>query len=421
MGYADAFFDIAGGGLFALVVAAILSDSSVRKTLRLSAVDLLIGMFAIWCLTIYVVYYEEADFAHVVKMLIPLFSYTVVKNVVRERAQYAKLLLWMIVGFSIPVIASAGLIVAGKGVDYVSYWTGIPRWQGVYTASHNFGHSMTLFLIVLVVYVEMVREGAATTGFGWPKKMLLASLAGIALYCLYKSQVRSAIVGLVIFIGMYLYAYNKKLLLVGAATVTVIALVLLPYWMPVLLPDVWLIEIGRDHSLMGLGSGRPRFWIGDLKQFAALPIDQLLAGVGIGRNYQQQDLELMGHSDWLEILTNTGIIGFILFAALQVFMLRAILKMERRDKFIFLAMFCAVNVMMLVSNSYVWRIQVSHLYYMALAFVEVRRPRMIPVDQSDGSTEVNEGYKGELSLGTQQQPVTKSPQNVFSGKRINNL
>ncbi len=388
MGYAEAFFDIAGAGLFVFLVAALLSDSAVRKTLSLSVVDLLIGMFAIWCLTIYVVYFEEASIAHVVKMLIPLISYTVVKNVVKERAQYAKLLLWMIVGFSVPVILSGALIATGKGVDYVSYWTGLPRYAGVYTASHNFGHSMTLFLIVLVLYVEMTRERSIATGFSWPKNILLASLAGIALFCLYKSQVRTAIVGLMIFIGMYLFVFNKKLLIVGAATVTVVAVLLLPYWMPILLPDVWLMEKGQDPSLMGLGSGRPRFWLNDITQFAALPADQLLAGVGIGRYYHQQDLDLMGHSDWLEILTNTGIIGFILFATLQIFILRAILKMESREKFIFLAMFCAVNVMMIVSNSYVWRIQVSQLYYMALAFVEMKRPRMIPVGQSDSSIEV---------------------------------
>ena len=371
MAYAEVVFDIAGAGLFAFLVLALLSDGAVRKSLNFSVVDLLIGMFAIWCLTVYVVYFEEADIAHVVKMLIPLLSYTVVKNVVKDRTQYAKLLLWMIIGFSVPLIVSAGLIAAGKGVDYVSYWTGIPRWQGVYTASHNLGHSMTLFLIVVVLYVQMTKERSIAGAASWPKNVLLASLTGVALFCLYKSQVRSAILGLIVFIGIYLYFFNKKLLIVGAITVTAVALLLLPYWLPVLLPDVWLLEKGRDHSLMGLGSGRPRFWLSDITQFVALPVDQLLAGVGIGRNYHQQDLDLEGHSDWLEILTNTGIIGFILFATLQIFLLRAILKMQVRERFIFLAMFFAVNVMMLVSNSYVWRIQVSHLYYMMLAFVEL--------------------------------------------------
>jgi len=375
LGYAEAFFDIAGAALFALLVVALLLDSAVRKTLSLSAVDLLIGMFAIWCLTIYVVYFEQAHIAHVVKMLIPLFSYIAVKNVVKERVQYVKLLLWMIVGFSVPVVVSAGLIAAGKGVDYVSFWTGIPRWAGAYTASHSMGHSMTLFLITLVLYLHLTAEnqgGGAVKG-RTATHIAFGVLAALALYCLYKSQVRTAIVGLIVFVSLYLYFFNKKLLIVGATTLIVVAVLLLPYWMPVLLPDVWLIETGRDQSLMGLGSGRPTFWLSDITQFFALPFDQLLAGVGIGREYHQQDLDLMGHSDWLEILTNTGIVGFILFATLQVLMLRAILKIKGREKFIFLAMFCSVNVMMLVSNSYVWRIQVSQLYFMMLAYIELRQ------------------------------------------------
>lgn len=378
MKYAENYFEIVGVGLFALVIVGILSYCAVRKTLTLSAIDLLIFGFAIWCLTVYLAYFEVTGIKSVVVILIPLFSYTVVKNVVKDRAQYMGLLFWMIAGFLIPVLLSAVLIITGKGVDYVSYWTGITRWQGVYTHSHNLGHSMTLFLITLVLYLHLSAENGDRGAVKSRKATYIsfAVLAAVAIYCLYMSQVRSAILGLMVFVVMYLYAFNKKLLIVGATALTVVAVLSLPYWMPVLLPDVWLMERGQDTSLMGLGSGRPRFWLNDITQFVALPVDQLLAGFGIGREYKDGDLFLMGHSDWLEILTNTGIIGFILFATLQFFMFRAILKMQGREKYIFLAMFFAVNTMMLVSNSYAWRIQVSHLYYILLAFIEIPATRI---------------------------------------------
>ena len=59
-----------------------------------------------------------------------------------------------------------------------------------------------------------------------------------------------------------------------------------------------------------------------------------------------------GHSDWLRVLTDTGLIGFALFAWLQILIFRAILRMRGTERHVFLAIFGAVNIMMLVSNSY---------------------------------------------------------------------
>ena len=78
-----------------------------------------------------------------------------------------------------------------------------------------------------------------------------------------------------------------------------------------------------------------------------------------------------GHSGWLRVLLETGIIGFALFAWFQILILRAILRMRGRERYVFLALLAAVNTMMLVSNSYALRIQVSQLYYIILAFIEI--------------------------------------------------
>ena len=382
--YAEKVFEVAVLGFFALLIVALLSYVAVRRTLRLSAIDLIILMFSVWCLVIYVTYIEVTAIKRVAVLLIPMLTYTLVKNVVKDRAQYTAVLLWMIVGFTIPVILSAGMITTGKGLDHVSYWTGIPRWQGAYTHFHNLGHSMTLLLMALVFYVTLTSEQDIAKGSNLVRNVLLACLAGIALYCLYMSQVRSAILGLIVFVGMYLFAINRKLLIVLATTVTAVAVLLSPYWLPVLLPDVVMVEKGQA-DISALGSGRPHYWLNDMKQFVELPLDQLLSGFGIGRDYEDENLHLVGHSDWLEILTNTGIVGFILFFILQIFMLRVILKMKGREKFLLLAMFSAVNVMMLVSNSYAWRIQVSHLYYIMLAFIEIP-PSRLQIEKTSTAT-----------------------------------
>jgi O-antigen ligase len=134
---------------------------------------------------------------------------------------------------------------------------------------------------------------------------------------------------------------------------------------------------------MSLGSGRPVFWLHDILVIAERPIDQKLAGAGIGNRAgigAAEDL-VYGHNDWLEMATQTGLIGFALFAMLQVLLLKAILRISGKERYGFLALFASVNVMMFVSNSYAWRIQVGHLYYMMLAYAELRETLKLQVEQ----------------------------------------
>jgi O-antigen ligase len=187
------------------------------------------------------------------------------------------------------------------------------------------------------------------------------------------SQVRTAILGLLVFAAAYLAFQNRRLLVLGGIAGAVLALVTLPYWYSALLPELAATDPREELDLERLGSGRPTFWLNDLVIFANLPLDRQLAGVGIGARgeYSVTEEEIMGHSDWLELLTQTGIVGFLLFGAIQVAILRKLLRMPLPERWGYVALFVAVNLMMLVSNSYAWRIQVSQIYYMMLAFVEL--------------------------------------------------
>lgn len=370
--YLEAAFDVLGVGLIILLLAALVMRGAVHKTLTLSAIDLLIVGFGIWCFAIYVIYFEAAQVRYVFKLLIPLFSYIVVKNIVHERADYMNMLFWLIVASSIPVLVSAGLILAGSGIDRVNYWTGVVRYEGAYVESHSFGHSMTLFLMMLVVYFGLLRDhGGAPPALKWAA----AGVAAVALYCLYMSQVRSAIVGLIVFAAVYLYFLSKKWLLIGAVAASVIAVTTVSYWLYVLVPELEVKQRGMEVNVMELGSGRPTYWLHDLKLYLDLPIDQKIAGVGIGTGDpaadQAVEYKLYGHNDWLDILTQTGLVGFSLFALLQILVFRSILGLSGRERYLFLALFLAVTIMMFVSNSYMWRIQVSQIYYMILAFLEI--------------------------------------------------
>jgi O-antigen ligase len=190
------------------------------------------------------------------------------------------------------------------------------------------------------------------------------------------SEVRTSVVGLLVFVATYAYFYNKKMLVVGALGLAIVGALTLPYWFATLLPELDMKERGMDISAMDLGSGRPRIWENEVRVFLERPIDEQLAGDGIGnRRLEFADQTIRGHNDWLELLTQTGLIGFLIFGALQVQILRTILRMHGEERYAYLGLFAAVSVMMFFSNSYAWRIQVSHLYYMVLAFIEIPTTR----------------------------------------------
>lgn len=374
-------FDLAGIGLFVLLAVVFLTTAANRRTLSLSSVDLLIVAFAVWCLTCYLAYVEEARIRDVAKLLIPLFSYSIVKNVITRRDDYQSMLLWMVVGFAVPIIASTVLILTGRGVDYVSFWTGVSRWSGAYYGSHSLGHSMVFFLFVLVLYRSMLREKAASIRAYGIKNVALLGIGALALFCLYMSQTRSAILGLIIFSLIYLFFVNRRLLILGGAAGAVIAVLLLPKWLPALLPDIILLQQGKIET-SELGSGRPQYWHHNFEIFLGLPLDKKIAGVGIGNKSQTMHVRenevLDSHNDWLDLLMQTGIIGFLIYGTLQVLILRAILRVADKERYFFLAVFIAASIMMFVSNSYIYRIAVCQTYYMMMAFIEMRRTRTEP-------------------------------------------
>lgn len=392
MEYLEPVFVAVGGGLFLVLVAALLIRGAVQQELRFTAADGFIVAFTIWVIVTSAIHYKGVRVGEVMKLLVPLLSYTIAKNVLSDRLQYSRMIVWLLLGFTVPTILSAWLIAGGNAgaIDMVNYWTDIVRWEGVYTHSHNLGHSMTFLIMALIAYVTLCTgHGVAAAGIlRRAENVGLVALAGVSIYCLYMSQVRSAILGLVTFLAVYTFQYKKRLFVLGAGGIVVLAMMTLPFWFASVFPEFDMRQRGLEVDTLDLGSGRPRFWLNDLTVYAALPIDEQLGGVGVGATRTEGDeRELYGHNDWLDLLTQTGLVGFLLYAALQITLLRGILKLSGRERHIFLALFLAVNVMMAVSNSYVWRIQVSQLYFIILAFIEIPVSRPVAVSSAKSARE----------------------------------
>lgn len=377
------FFDAGGIGITVVLLVAIMIRGAVGQALTFNLVDALIVAFVIWCIVCSVIYPETIDVRGLAKLIIPFLCYTVVKNILHDRVQYIRLLFLMILGYVLPVVVSAGLIMAGKGAETygASYWTGLLRWEGVYEGAHNMGHNMTFLLMLLVLYVSFRKSSSyvakntlatpATTEstLGTPAMTALIVLALLALYCLWMSQVRTALLGLMVFVSVYLFYRNRRLLVIGVVVSTVITISMFPILKPYLFPDVVMMEkTGGNMEL--IGSGRPSFWINNLDLFTDLPLDRQLAGAGVGHNRLAGFID--SHNDILDLLIQTGIIGLGIYLALQIVMLKRLLQLRGIEKHMFVALFAAVLLMNLASNSYIARFGLAQMYYLVIAFVDIR-------------------------------------------------
>lgn len=374
-------FELAAIGLSGLLVGALLIRSTVHKDLDLTAIDFFMLAFTFWCISIYLIYIDNADIGEVAKLVLPLLTYTVSRNVIVSRRMYERIIWAMLLGLSIPLVMSAGLIVMGKSISYVNYWTDVPRYEGVYAGAHDLSHNAVFALMLVGLYADMKRRHAAGTLLGKMHVAIFLLLTLAAMVCLYGARVRTPILGLLVFLGVVLFFYNKKLLIFGFIGMLVAGIVFFDKLAPRFFYDVSKVTAG-EWEVEKLGSNRPNIWLGNIGAFADLPFDRQLAGVGVGNRVgvgvetiEKDEVEVRNsHNDYLEVLIQTGFIGFALFVTIQILLFNAIRRRPDGDRPVLLALFAAVTAMNLVSNSYVTRFGLAQMLYLVLAVVELRKP-----------------------------------------------
>ena len=365
-------FEVAAIFLALLLFAMLIYKMGLKKRIYVSSVDLIILLFSLWCVGTYLAYSDSANMKDVVKMILPLWTFVIVKNVITDKNQFRKLIFIVLLGFSIPVSISVLLTLLGKGLYDVSYWTDIARYKGVYSDPHNLGHNMSFLIMMVVTYLCFIACSNIETvkGISFWKKMFLAVLVIFAIFLLYKCWVRTAVIGLIVFFTVYLFFYNKKLLIIGTTAVVILGTIFAPVIVPRFFNDFQKVYEG-EWDADKLGSGRIKLWSNTLEGYWDLPLDKKLAGTGIGNKIGLSGRHLDTHNDILGLFEETGIVGFILYMLLQFFILKHILSLEEKEKYVFLAMFIAIFIMNLVSNSYISRFGMAQFYYLVMAYVDL--------------------------------------------------
>jgi O-antigen ligase len=356
--------------IFAFLLRAVLT-----KRIYINGTDFLVLLLAFWCIAIFLIYHDKSDIRELAKFLIPLFTFIAAKNIIQNKKQYKQLLLLLIIGFMVPCGLSTGLILLGKGVQYISYWTTIPRYEGVYLGAHNLAHNMAFLLMAIVIYTFL--PDTSEKEIAYRKKGIFLILASMALFCIYMSQVRTVITGLLTFFIIFLYTKNKKLLLLSGTFLIILGIILSPIIVPRFFNDFYKVYTG-EWATDKIGSNRPRIWANNLEKYSELTIDRQIAGIGIGNNLDaSENLDFdpdnvrNSHNDYLDVMMQTGVVGAILFLLIQFSIFKSILKLNNNERYLFVALFWAIFAMNFISNSYVARFGLAQMLYLVMAYVEL--------------------------------------------------
>lgn len=365
---------------FLLVLVGVFSAGS-RKSLAFNELEYAMSAFIVWCCVITAFYYIDTDLKSLVKLILPLITYMIIRRVIFYKDNYLQSIRWLLIGFSVPIIYSFFVIYTGGGVWGVSYWTGLVRYGGAYSGPHEMSHSLGLFIMLSFVYMGLWRVGNKRR-INKIFLMYLLLMITLALYCIYKGYVRTVFIGLFVFIATYAF-YRSKLLFVTLGTFFAVTLIVLGSLFTTIFHDVVEVYTG-DREIEDAGSGRPYIWKRNFEVFSLKSADRIVAGVGIG-NYARepnwnervnQNSQIWNsHNDWLEMLFETGVVGLLLLSVIYIIMYRKICKLGFHEKIIFLALLNAVVVMNFLSNSYISRFSIAQMLFVTLVYIDLKSLR----------------------------------------------
>ncbi len=364
-----------------LFCAFLLSSWDARR--GLDRLDVVMIIFVIWCVIVTVVQWDLSDLKASVKWMLPFVMYLLLRRMVRTERDFLRYLRNLVVGFAVMVSINVVAILQGKGLYSVNYYTGFERYQGVFKDLHSMAHTIGFAIMLVFIYAGLHR---AWHGRGsWRRQkavtVLCAVMVPIALFSLFKSNVRTVMIGLVVFFGVLVWLRNRRMFALYAGGL--MAVWLLSSYVQTVFWDATQGK-GVGTALEMAGSGRPFIWEHNLRMYAALPFDQQITGLGVGNEigvmpangvitseYRFRAWE--SHNDYLSALMELGIVGFVLVIWIYYLIFQQARAAPVPVRPYFLALIVAVAVMNFLSNSYLNRFGLGQLFVMIMIGLDVAR------------------------------------------------
>lgn len=385
------FFELVGIGFIGLLGLAILFRASREHRLEITGIDIVVLLYIFWIVAGVIAYPDKSTISEVVKLITPFLTWFAIKAIVRSEVDYVKVLQLASIGFAVILIANACAIVVLPETITVAKtpWnTKLPIYQGLYDNAGTLGLSVSTLVLVYGIHRALRKNYIGEEGvipLGIKTALISFLVSGAALFCLVKSQSRTAMLGIVIFYGIF-YARKSKYLLVLAGVVAIFLALLEPSW-KLIFNDFVRVYSG-ELDIAAIGSGRPRIWMHNLLEFNKLPLERQIIGAGVGNTVPiftwagaGNDSIWSSHNDYLYLLMHTGFVGFVIYLVFQLAILKKILEFKSSESWVFLAAFIAVLIMNISTNAYISRYPLAQMYLLIFVFMDMKQ-------RSQGSSEI---------------------------------
>jgi len=273
----------------------------------------------------------------------------------------------------VPILVSLWYLVNQRwGLDLDGY----DRLVGGYKNLHNHAMMMLIFSTMGVFWLLYVRR--------WPATVATALYLTASLVCLYFTYVRTAQLGLVVCVGVYLLLTKRHGLVIGLVTLVVLGLL-----GSVTLQDRFddLAQFFQsdvyDSDRNQLGSGRWALWTVSFREYLKYPAGDIFLGLGLGKHamltsplysahyYDPTVGYIDPHNDYLSLLYQMGPTAMICYIVFQIQVMVYGIRLGRIGRtpwarelgYFTVALTCAVFVTNFVSNSFVSRITCGWYYW----------------------------------------------------------
>jgi O-antigen ligase len=278
--------------------------------------------------------------------ILPFILFFSIRTFITETKQVRALLIFLVLGFIIPIAFSTYNIILGKSIQMIEWHNQLPRFAGAFTGIHTLSYSMLFFsfLYCILHHIYQFRNSL--------NRFLVGFILILSAYCLYKSLTRTAMVGFILFWLIYLWGINKRAFFIAIVISVIVGVVFSNH--------IYSIVFKKENiDLNTATSGRVTLFVSNIKLFLDSSFLQQLFGRGLGGEHR-----FRFHNDYISLLMELGITGLFLYLILLFYLLKDIfLCKDKKTKYLFGAILISVAIINFGSNAVIFRIEFSQYFW----------------------------------------------------------
>jgi len=281
--------------------------------------------------------------------ILPFVVFFCVRTIITQTKQVRVLLIFLVLGFIIPIAFSTYNIVLGRSIHMIEYYNRLPRFAGAFTGIHILSYSMLFFSFLYCILHHIYRFRNSLNRF------VIGLFLIFSAYCLYKSGTRTVMIGFALFWLIYLWGINKRVFFVAIVLSALVGIVFSGH--------IYSIVFKKDYiDLNTATSGRITLIVSNINLFYESSLTQQLFGRGLGHEHR-----FPFHNDYIALLMNLGVIGLLLYLILLFHLLWDIfLCRDNKTKYLFGAILISVAIMNFGSNAVIFRFELSQYFWLIM-------------------------------------------------------